>query len=61
MMTLLVERRHLVLSAIRKLEMTPPHGQLLSQLIAGPQRMSDLAGALACDASYITRRPPRNA
>lgn len=39
--------------AMRQLGLTPPHGLALMSLGA-PRRMSELAEAMSCDASYIT-------
>ncbi|MCU1389072.1 MAG: MarR family transcriptional regulator [Ilumatobacteraceae bacterium] len=34
--------------------LTPPHGQTLTMLAAGPLRMRDIADLMVCDASYVT-------
>jgi DNA-binding MarR family transcriptional regulator len=51
---LFIHKRDSIFEGLAKHDLTPPHGQALTQLAAGPMRMRDMADHLMCDASYIT-------
>ncbi len=54
MFPLFLSRRDVFFSALAAHGLTPTHGIALMGLLGGPQRMSAMAGNMACDASYIT-------
>lgn len=54
LMTLFVDRRNEMFQLLGDNGLTPPHGHALSVLLEEPQRMSDMASFMNCDASYIT-------
>jgi DNA-binding MarR family transcriptional regulator len=54
LMTLFVDRRDQMFRVLGDNGLTPPHGHALSMLLDEPQRMSDMAAYMNCDASYIT-------
>jgi DNA-binding MarR family transcriptional regulator len=52
---LFFSRRDALFAELQVLDLTPPHGFALMQLLhGGPTRMRDMAESMACDASYIT-------
>ena len=52
---LFFSRRDALFAELQSLDLTPPHGFALMQLLhGGPTRMRDMAETMACDASYIT-------
>lgn len=52
--TLFIDRRNEMFQLLGDNGLTPPHGHALSMLLDEPQRMSDMASLMNCDASYIT-------
>jgi DNA-binding MarR family transcriptional regulator len=55
LMGLFFSRRDALFAELQLLDLTPPHGFALMQLLhGGPTRMRDMAETMACDASYIT-------
>jgi DNA-binding MarR family transcriptional regulator len=54
LMTLFIDRRNEMFQLLGDNGLTPPHGHALSMLLDEPQRMSDMASSMNCDASYIT-------
>ena len=54
LMSLFVDRRDEMFRVLGDNGLTPPHGHALSVLLEEPQRMSDIASFMNCDASYIT-------
>ena len=54
LMSLFIDRRDQMFRLLGDNGLTPPHGHALSLLLDEPQRMSDMASFINCDASYIT-------
>ena len=51
---LFLGKRTQFFEAMARHGLTPPHGQTLTMLAAGPLRMRDIADLMVCDASYVT-------
>jgi DNA-binding MarR family transcriptional regulator len=51
---LFLTKRDEFFETLQRHGLTPPHMVALGTLRAGPRRMGDMAGAMACDASWVT-------